>query len=94
MMLFGLITEANFFVVFIALIVIFFLLGFLLGNIFGRPKKALQDKSTSQTKENKDKPQQADILGQDNQVNLTPKQETRQNQPPGDPNGYRYYRWW
>lgn len=36
---FSLITQANFFVVIIALIIVFFLLGFILGTLTNRPKK-------------------------------------------------------
>lgn len=95
MMLFCLITEANFFVVFIALLVAFFLLGLIIGNIISRQKKTSKDKNTGLTKENKDKPMQSDTLGQDNREYTDPKQDYGQNQQQsGDPGGCRYYRWW
>lgn len=94
MMLFGLITEANFFVVFIALLVVFFILGLILGNKFSRPKKTSKDNDFSRIKETKEKPTQTDTLGQDNRDMIDPNQDYGQNQQSGDPGGYRYYRWW
>ena len=95
MMLFGLITEANFFVVFIALLVIFFLLGLVIGKMFSRPKKTSKDKNTGLTKDTKEKSMNTDTLGQDNREYTDPNQNFGQNQQqPGDPGGYRYYRWW
>jgi preprotein translocase subunit SecG len=92
-MLFTLITEANFLVILIALLVIFFLLGIILGNILTRPRKTPNDQNTDLIKEIKENPPQVNALGQDNQENIKPDPNLGQNRQPGA-GGYKYYRWW
>jgi preprotein translocase subunit SecG len=94
LVLIRLITEANFFVVFIALIVIFFLLGLILGNMFNRPGKGSKIKSDNITSvpDAKGKPQKAATIGQDNQENVE-NQDADQNQQQRNSRS-RYYDWW
>ena len=75
----SLINEANFFVVIIALIIIFFLLGLIIGNIIDRPKNISKDKRKTSKEAEREIPPLADTLGQDNLGNMN-RQDSRQNQ--------------
>lgn len=89
--MFGLINEANFFVVFIALLILAFMLGLIFGILFGRcdniksgPKKEEQANDLSEN------PQSANPDVQNfNQNTNTPQ---KQNQTPKY-SGCRYYYW-
>lgn len=62
----SLLTEANFFVIIIALIIIFFLLGILFGRTINRTPK---EKLTTPTKEIKENTKQIDTQVKDNPRN-------------------------
>lgn len=89
----SLINEANFFVVFIALIVIFFLVGFLMGNLFDRPKNTPNKREKNPKKEGKETSPQTDTLGQDNQNDLG-NPDLGQNQRPQDYRNRYHDRYW
>lgn len=93
--MFGLINEANFFVVFIALLIIAFMLGIILGKIFNK-----QESDTKITKNKKDKSKSSDAIPQPtNPTEPNNNNEMLTSPPPGqdqmskDPR-YRYYNWW
>lgn len=82
-MSFNLINEANFFVVFIALIIVFFLVGLILGRLINRPKKDAKDKVKKPLEEDNEASGQTDTLGQDNPDNME-QPYSGQNQRPRD----------
>ena len=86
----GLLTEANFFVVIIALIIIFFLLGFLIGRMTNRTSRE-KPVAFSNTTDEKVKPSNA--VGQDNQIddNLP---DLRQDKRPNDSRNRYYGNYW
>jgi hypothetical protein len=90
----NLINEANFFVVIIALIIIFFLLGLLLGFIIDTPNKTPKEKKNSDIGKRKEQSELSDALGQDKQESLDNKElgEIPRSRSPGS----RYYNnyWW
>ncbi len=63
--MFNIITQANFFVVIIALIIIFFLLGLIIGTIFDRPRKERAEKILEPLGAEKNNLGQTEPLGQD-----------------------------
>jgi flagellar biosynthesis/type III secretory pathway M-ring protein FliF/YscJ len=92
MVLIRLINEANFFVVFIALIIAFFLLGIIVGNMMNRPKKDPKERTKDAGKEPTAEKQQTDTFAQDNQ-DVKDNPDTGQDQRSKDPRT-RYYNWW
>lgn len=78
---FSLINEANFFVVMIALLVVFFLLGLLSGRLIGRQKKASKEKNKDTPDEESEASGQTDTLGQDNRDSID-SQSSGQSQRP------------
>jgi preprotein translocase subunit SecG len=94
--MFGLINEANFFVVFIALLIIAFMLGIIFGKIFNR-----QGNDTQVTKDKIDKSKNKKEIQQPTNTNdQNNYNEKMMNNPPQgqdqmsrDPR-YRYKNWW
>lgn len=82
----SLLTEANFFVVIIALIIIFFLLGILFGRLTNRTS---MEKPATPLNPINDKSKPSDTLGQDNQINDNIP-DLRQNRRPNG-SGNRFY---
>lgn len=83
----SLLSEANFIVIFIALIIIFFLLGFLFGRLTYRTSK---EKTVTSSNNNINvSSKQQDSFGQDNQINDTLLDLRQDHRPSGS--GRRYY---
>lgn len=87
------VTPANFFVVFIALIVVFFLLGFILGSLSNRSKNAAKDKALDASKPKSEESRQTDTLGQDSKNNID-NQNLGQNQASKDYRNRYYNTYW
>lgn len=92
-LLFGLVNEANFFIVLIALFAIFFLLGLIIGSSNSTKKGRKEDPCKKQNEKGaSDRTNITDTLGQNNQRDEEkPASEQRPEQR--DPR-YRYYNWW
>lgn len=92
-MLLCFIHEANFYVVFIAFNIIFFLLGLILGLLINRPKKDTKDKSKKAPLEANDPPGQADTLEQYHPEGMEPPY-VRQNYRPRDYRSQYHDNYW
>ena len=88
----GLINESNFFVVIIALLVIAFILGLLVGKVFSRQNDSRSSGGSCTESGNiNENPQSASPGEQDayQKMNTTVNQENRRCD-----SRYRYYYWW
>lgn len=74
----NLINEANFFVVIIALLIVFFLLGFILASLLDRPKNTLTNNQTEIAEKPAVLNKQIDTIGQGAQTNM---KQPNLNQP-------------
>ena len=87
----GLINEANFFVVFIALLIISFMLGLIFGKVFCYKDKSESDhKKKDKLKSSSDNAQAAYPHEQDCDQAIYTSQGQKQN---SNCPGYRYYNW-
>lgn len=92
-MLFRLVTEANFLAVLIALFIIFFLLGMIIGSSFNCIKKdRKEDPCKKHLKSASDRTSTTDILGQNYEKGE--KKTASEPKPPERDPRYRYYNWW
>jgi predicted membrane protein len=64
----NLFTSTNFFVILIAVIVAFFLIGLILGYVINPRKRKAKDKKKTKKDGDQEIPQQTDTLGQDDQT--------------------------
>lgn len=86
----GLINEANFFVIIIALLVMAFILGLLTGKVFGRKSDSRPSSSSDSVNINTN-PQLTNPAEQDANQNINT--VNRQEKPVCDPI-YRYFYYW